>query len=111
MIMVAVYKETGKRVYLNGPYYINGKEFWQIYGCSEKLGRECFDGLPVIPRKDFLIELKSLLEKYNASMDVYYEETCVLGCPFNVSFYVNDFEIFQINGNGFDSHSINIESL
>lgn len=109
--MVAVYKATGKRVYLNGPYYINGKECWEIYGCSEKLGRECFDGLPVIPRKDFLIELKSLLEKYNASIDVNYDETCVLGNPYDCSIYVNDFEIFKTEGSGLDSHSINIESL
>ena len=111
MIMVAVYKATGKRVYLNGPYYINGKEFWQIYGCSKKLGRECFDGLPVIPRTDFLLELKSLLEKYNALFSVDYNETCVSGSPHSISIYANGFEIFQIEGCGLDAHSINIETL
>lgn len=109
--MVAVYKATGKRVYLNGPYYINGKEFWQIYGCSEKLGRECFEGLPVIPRKDFLVEFKSLLEKYNASIDVDCNETCVSGSPHSISIYANGCEIFQIEGCELDAHSINIETL
>lgn len=104
MAVIGTVRLTHKKVYLNGPKYVKGKEYWQPAGSREWLGREEFeDGLPVIPREDFLQELRALFEKYNASIDVSYEETCVLGDPMTTHVYVGNFEVLEIEGGGLES--------
>ena len=103
-------KETGKKHYLHGPFYINGEEYWEIHGCSKKFKREEFeDGLPTIPREDFLQELQQLFIKYNASIDVSYEETCVLGDPMKTSVYIDDYKILEVEGGGLYVSDLNID--
>ena len=49
MATIGTLKETGKKHYLHGPFYINGEEYWEIHGCSKKFKREEFeDGYIVI---------------------------------------------------------------
>lgn len=103
-------KETGKRHYLHGPFYINGEEYWKIAGSDTKLKRDEFeDGLPTIPRKDFLQELQQLFIKYNASIDVSYEETCVWGDPMKTSVYIDDYKILEVKGGGLYVSDLNID--
>lgn len=110
MAIIGTIKLSGKKVYLHGPFYINGKEYWEIAGSNTKLKREVFeDGLPIIPRKDFLQELQQLFIKYNASIDVSYEETCVLGDPMTTSVYIDDYKILEVEGGGLCVSDLNID--
>lgn len=108
--IIGTLKETGKKHYIHGPFYINGKEYWEIPTCRKKFKREEFeDGLPTIPRKEFLQELHELFVKYNASIDVSYEETCVLGDPMTTHVYVGDFEVLEVEGCGLCVDDLNID--
>lgn len=110
MAIIGTIKLSGKKVYLHGPFYINREEYWEIAGSNTKLRREVFeDGLPIIPRKDFLQELQQLFIKYNASIDVSYEETCVLGDPMTTSVYIDDYEILKVEGGGLCVSDLNID--
>ena len=109
MAKIGIVKNTGKKMYLNGPFYINGEEYWEIVGSNTKLKREHFEGLPVIRRKDFLQELQALFIKYNASIDVSYEETCVWGDPMKTSVYVDDCKILEVEGGGLYVSDLNID--
>lgn len=109
MATIGIVKDTGKKMYLNGPFYINGEEYWEISGSNTRLKREYFEGLPVIRRKDFLQELQALFIKYNASIDVSYEETCVWGDPMKTSVYIDDYKILEAEGGGLYVSDLNID--
>ena len=110
MATIGKLKETGKKHYIHGPFYINGEEYWECHGCNKKFKREEFEeGLPIIPRKDFLQELHDLLIKYNASIYVSYEETCVLGDPMTTSVYIDDYKILEVKGGGLLVEDLNID--
>ena len=109
MATIGIVKATGKKVYLNGPFYINGEEHWQIYGSSKKLKKEEIDGLPVIKRNEFLQELQALFIKYNASIDVSYEETCVFGDAMTTSVYIDDYKILDVEGGGLYGGDLSVD--
>lgn len=96
MANMGIIKATGKKSYME-LRYINGVEYWKICGTNKMLPREDVEGLPDIPRKEFIEELKSLFTKYNASIDVDYSETCVLGEPTTINIYLGDFKILEVN--------------
>ena len=110
MATIGRLKETGKKYYLYGPFYINGEEFWSIPSLqNKKFRRNDFEeGLPTIPRDEFLRELKELFIKYNASIEVSYEETCVWGDPTTISVYVDDYQVMNVEGSELDENSIKL---
>lgn len=105
-------KATGKKIYLTGPYYNNPNGYWRsAVKPFTWFGEDEIEGMPYIPRKEFLTELRDLLERYNASIDVYYEETCVSGDPMETHISVGGFPVLTFEGGGLEADSIKLENL
>ena len=107
MATIGTLKSTGRKYYFTPCYDKNGNEYWTTPSVKGKFTRDEIDGLPMIRRKEFLSELRALLVKYNASIDVSYDETTVLGNPFETEVYIGDYAVLKIDGSGIDANSIN----
>lgn len=112
MSHIGIIKSTGKKIYLTGPYYNNPNGYWRAAVKPFNWFKEDeIKGMPYIRRKEFLTELHDLLQRYNASIEVSYEETCVSGDPMETTIVVDSFPVLNIEGGSFDADSIDIDNI
>ena len=82
---------------LNYAEYRRGMLYWRNTVTGEIYTDSEVKDVPTIPREEFLNEFRTLIQKYNVSICVDYNESDVTGQPFNMCVFLGDFEVLKVD--------------